>query len=922
MRKKRVILVVILLLLSLNSIPSSTAASTNYQRSGNQEQMLNNELKKYVQNSQINSFPERNPSNQNNFTLINSWCETYFREMKHLIINRTCAIFIDQFNDVIFLNISNSYLPEYITKIELTSEIAISKLVLENNRLYLWLDFPYNYNSITIYDINDLTNITKIGHYEQYTMIDFIVEETTIFLLTRKAIVALNTTNPANITLFSNYYIEKIQYDSQIVVCNGVVFFYDYLRLLQITFQNPEEPQLVTDTLLMIPNYVYVNEQFLVLLNHTKLMILEFSGDSIPTLITTFTGRCEYIQKAAIYNSHLYLYSRFNPRILIFSLVDRENITIVSNIFETYPDHCIDFSFHNDVLYLWDFYNEIYLYNVSDPTNLLFIHSICQVAYNSFTMHNDYVFLSHSYPRIDILNVSTPHEIQRVATFIGNETIKDLVISDSIAVAGTVQGIQVINFTNIENPTILATFEVGVVSTLEIVEEYVIAAGVNLTILDISSLANITVASNNKLRSSAVNMAVEDAIAIFTYGADGYDIYNISNILDPEYLGFTDYPGGYCYDVTIQDKIAYFAYGYLGWIIVNVTTITDPELILQIGQNWYSDSAQTVFVDNDLLFLSSSRQLCKVYNISSLEDYSYYGELNIELPIAWGYQEIVKADDNYYCFSVSNGFQTIGLDGDNDYLADSQELIYFSTNPYDNDTDKDSMLDGFEVRYRLDPTNSSDAFIDLDGDNLTNQQEFENKSNPWKSDTDMDHLIDGTEVHIYGTSPILYDTDADKLVDYYEVKIILTNPLLTDSDEDGLSDYDELFEYSTNPNYADTDTDLMDDFYEIEYGLNPLDETDANFDLDLDGLTNIEEYLLGTKPNNCDTDADGFTDKEERDAGTDPIDPNDFPKTTNTQSVTKGTVATLIIYYFLIPSCGFLLVVVIAIVQRKRRARV
>jgi len=114
----------------------------------------------------------------------------------------------------------------------------------------------------------------------------------------------------------------------------------------------------------------------------------------------------------------------------------------------------------------------------------------------------------------------------------------------------------------------------------------------------------------------------------------------------------------------------------------------------------------------------------------------------------------------------------------------------------------------------------------------------------------------------------------------------------------------------------------MDDFYEIEYGLNPLDETDANFDLDLDGLTNIEEYLLGTKPNNCDTDADGFTDKEERDAGTDPIDPNDFPKTTNTQSVTKGTVATLIIYYFLIPSCGFLLVVVIAIVQRKRRARV
>ena len=53
------------------------------------------------------------------------------------------------------------------------------------------------------------------------------------------------------------------------------------------------------------------------------------------------------------------------------------------------------------------------------------------------------------------------------------------------------------------------------------------------------------------------------------------------------------------------------------------------------------------------------------------------------------------------------------------------------------------------------------------------------------------------------------------------------------------------------PNFGggtDTDGDGMPDAWELQYGLNPTNAADANLDLDLDGMTNLSEYLAGTDP--------------------------------------------------------------------------
>ncbi|MHA1205204.1 MAG: right-handed parallel beta-helix repeat-containing protein [Candidatus Heimdallarchaeaceae archaeon] len=71
-------------------------------------------------------------------------------------------------------------------------------------------------------------------------------------------------------------------------------------------------------------------------------------------------------------------------------------------------------------------------------------------------------------------------------------------------------------------------------------------------------------------------------------------------------------------------------------------------------------------------------------------------------------------------------------------------------------------------------------------------------------------------------------------------------------------------------NYSDYDKDSIPDYYELEVGLD-ITINDANDDLDADGLSNFEEFTLGTFPNDPDSDDDGLIDSVEVDLKTDPM---------------------------------------------------
>ncbi|WP_334050867.1 VCBS repeat-containing protein [Alteromonas gracilis] len=74
-----------------------------------------------------------------------------------------------------------------------------------------------------------------------------------------------------------------------------------------------------------------------------------------------------------------------------------------------------------------------------------------------------------------------------------------------------------------------------------------------------------------------------------------------------------------------------------------------------------------------------------------------------------------------------------------------------------------------------------------------------------------------------------------------------------DNDGDGIEDGTDI----------DDDNDGMPDYYEESFSLNHLNSADRDEDLDGDGLTNYEEFTLGSYPNDSDSDNDGIPDGED-----------------------------------------------------------
>ncbi|HUU78027.1 MAG TPA: hypothetical protein VMX55_06740 [candidate division Zixibacteria bacterium] len=255
----------------------------------------------------------------------------------------------------------------------------------------------------------------------------------------------------------------------------------------------------------------------------------------------------------------------------------------------------------------------------------------------------------------------------------------------------------------------------------------------------------------------------------------------------------------------------------------------------------------------------------------------------------WGiyYNESINRNATGYIFT-----NPLDSDTDNDILLDGTEYFGYGTDPTYFDTDLDLMSDYYEVNNGLNAT-KNDAYEDLDNDGLINIEEFNRGTFADLSDSDNDELSDGEEVYgiycpnnpyanttgyIVTNKPLQRDSDADGLSDGKEVKgiyspdnlganttgYVFSNPLDADSDKDGIRDYFEIYTWDTNPNAVDSDGDTMNDLWETTYnnngaGTNPIVD-DAAVDIDLDGLTNLEEYTRKTNPIVADTDGDGMTD--------------------------------------------------------------
>ncbi|MFW9877332.1 MAG: hypothetical protein ACFFG0_29945, partial [Candidatus Thorarchaeota archaeon] len=252
----------------------------------------------------------------------------------------------------------------------------------------------------------------------------------------------------------------------------------------------------------------------------------------------------------------------------------------------------------------------------------------------------------------------------------------------------------------------------------------------------------------------------------------------------------------------------------------------------------------------------------------------------------------------------------------------NQSIMYLTNNnqtPAINklDIDLDNLPDAWEIKYFGNLNQKADD--DFDNDGYTNLQEFLLGTEPNNKDSDDDGVLDPIDKFPLDDTQ-WKDTDGDG----YGDELDGNNPDLfpydpnewSDMDRDGIGDNSDPYPYDPDRpgstlDLVDSDGDGLPNIWEIQFGLDPLNSSDAKLDLDNDSLSNIDEYKLGTDPTKYDTDGDGYSDKEDAY----PLNPEKHLKEVGDDSIDFNFIIILIIVYLIVM---FLIILRFIIVKRKR----
>jgi len=376
------------------------------------------------------------------------------------------------------------------------------------------------------------------------------------------------------------------------------------------------------------------------------------------------------------------------------------------------------------------------------------------------------------------------------------------------------------------------------------------------------------------VRASAVRYSPGDSI-LFSYSASQSPVY--MDVLGPDSCtsmtsALTE--GGMSVDVTWHGGAVAVAYiftpsGEMVWDSVSVHEKA-PMLALSLNQERYRPGDVVVVqLESSLsgapvVLRAVDSRLSELYSQDPAGD-----EHSISAEVASPQSMPQLGQGSFQEAAAYYGVEPVEYaDPDGDGLVNLQEYV-LGTAMDRSDTDGDGLSDLFEAEHDLNPL-EPDLDSDVDADGMPDAWEVKHGLSPEVNDSGGDADRDGLsniEEYLNGTYPDRYDTDMDGMDDLWELTYGL-DPLRDDAygDEngDGLRNIEEYLMHRApaRPVGAgedvDTDRGGIPDSWELRYGLDIYDPSDDTQDTDADGLTNLEEYAIGSNPRDPNTDGDAY----------------------------------------------------------------
>ncbi len=227
-------------------------------------------------------------------------------------------------------------------------------------------------------------------------------------------------------------------------------------------------------------------------------------------------------------------------------------------------------------------------------------------------------------------------------------------------------------------------------------------------------------------------------------------------------------------------------------------------------------------------------------------------EIGNNLPIAWDFESNAQKFFLRFKYSDQPTSDPFADDFDADRVSNFDELLA-GTDPFVNaNADSDALPDDWEIQhFGSNNAENGGPNDDPDGDGLTNFQEFTYYSDPMDFGNRTPHPLG--------------DSDTNGLADWWEIQNfghLGNNPNAAAAGKGGLT-LKQVFDNDLDLTASSTVGDDIPDSWKIANGFNATDPKVVNEDPDGDGLTNGDEFDVGTNPQaevGWDTDGDGIED--------------------------------------------------------------